>query len=118
EPEQIGKAVQVAALGGENRYDHGDDQRDRRESADEPDQQQRPTHELSAGGEQRIEARRRNAELREEAGHLVQVMKLAPAGANEDDAERQARQGGADPRQAIGGGKEGSLCSRKKVHDL
>src|SRR5207302_10850250 len=71
-----------------------------------------------AGGEQRIEAGRRNAQLGEEAGHLVQVVQLAPAGADEDGAERESRQGGADPRQAPGGGRECGFCSRKKVHGL
>src|SRR5439155_7113369 len=115
---KLGEAVQVLALGGDDRHGHRDDQRDRREPAEQADQEQRTADELRRGGEHGIETGGWDTQLREEFRDLLKSVQLAPTGADEDDAQRQPRERRTEEGETFGGGEEGGLCARKESHSV
>src|SRR5882762_7926407 len=116
EPEKIRDAVQGVALGGENRDGHDHDQRERGQAAQQAHQQQSSADELGRRRQDRVEARSRNAELREEPGYLVEAVQLSPAGAEEDHAERESRERGPQKGEAVSDGEESGLRARNDAH--
>src|SRR5438105_78581 len=116
ESEQITDPVQVLELRDEDGDGHHSDQRDRRQPAEEPDEEQRAADELGRCNQDRVESRRGNAQLGEEVGHLVEAVQFAPSRTDEHDTERQARQRGTEKGEALGDGENAGLQARDEVH--
>src|SRR5205814_3086800 len=116
EAEEIGDPVKGIALGREDGDGHDHDQRERSEAAQQAHQEQRSADEFGRRRQEGVEPRSRNAQLGEELGHLVEAVQLAPAGADEDDAERESRQGRPQGGEALSEGEESGLRARDDAH--
>src|SRR5262249_51748957 len=91
---------------GQDRDDHREAEWQRGEARPEADEHQDPAEELRRCGEARVEPGRGDVEAGEEVSHVAERVQLAPAGPDEDEADREARQRRPVERQLVGRGAQ------------
>jgi hypothetical protein len=84
EGEERGDAFNLSAPCGDDGHQHGKSERQRGETGEESNQEKRAADEFRGGDHRGGEARQREAQLGEEAGHLSEVVQLSPASDDED----------------------------------
>src|ERR1700722_546217 len=97
EADEVEDVMQIGQLGGEDRDDHADDERHGSEAREEPQYERRTAEQLAVPDEDGLEMRRGDAERGEEAGHLLDVVDLAPAGRREYQSYRQSSEQRCEP---------------------